>query len=198
MTKLHINRLRKAVKPVLLAASCICYSYAAIAVTQGSLGPDSTGIVGIEVDKPAQARITGLSDMTLASWVIGDGDKTLHTDACIYTTSGAYTVVATGSGASSAFTLTDGVDGTALHTVPYTVKWDDAGAGAIGGGPGTSLTAADAPAPFSNASVVSATCATGSPAGPNARINIGLTEANLVQLASGTFTGTLTLLVAPN
>ena len=160
--------------------------------TDGTLGNDSTGTVDITVVKPAQARITGMTDMSIPSWVIGDGDQALFTNVCIYSTSGDYTVTASGSGTASAFTLTDGLGATALHVVPYSVAWNDAGAGALGTG-GTALTATT-PADFSNASVVSATCATGSPSGPNARINIAMTEANLVQLASGT----LTVLVAPN
>lgn len=164
--------------------------------TDGSLGATSTGTVDIEVVKPAQARITGMTDMAIPSWVIGGGDQALFTNVCIYSTSGDYTVTATGDGASNAFTLTDGLGSGSLHVVPYSVTWNDAGAGAIGTG-GTAL-ATGVSDDFSNASVVSATCATGSPAGPNARINIGLTEANLVQLASGTFAGTLTVVVAPN
>lgn len=170
----------------------------AISASDGSLGTDSTGSVDITVTKPVQAKISGMTDMTIASWVIGDGDKALHTDVCIYTTSGDYTVVATGSGASQAFTLTDGVGSGTLHVTPYTVKWDDAGVGAIGVGAGTSLTAANTPAAFSNASVDSADCTGGVAPGKNARINISLLGADLLKLASGTFTGTLTLLVAPD
>ncbi len=163
----------------------------------GTLGTSSSAYADIQVDKPAQARITGMTDLSLPSWVIGDGDKELFTNVCIYSTSGAYTVVATGSGTANAFTLTDGLGSSTLHVTPYTVQWNDAGVGAIGTG-GTALTAAAAPAAFTHASVDSADCTGGVAPGKNARINVDFLGADLLKLASGTFTGTLTLLVAPN
>jgi hypothetical protein len=188
LTKNSTNRLQVYAAILGIVSCSMLIPAKSFSATDGTLGSDSTGSVDISITKPAQARISSMTDMTLGSWVIGDGDVALNTTACIYSTSPDYTVTATGSGTSNAFTITDGVDGTALHTRPYTVAWNQS----VGAG-GTALTT-NTPANFTGASVTSITCG----GTDNAQINIAFTEANLVQLASGTFTGTLTVLVAPN
>src|SRR5688572_470390 len=111
-------------------ASCFG-SGQAIAASQGTLGATSTGSVVITASVPNRARITGLADVTFANQDPG----TLASDAqdvCVWsnTATKEYTITASGSGAASAFTLTNG-----STTVPYTVEW----ASSIGQTTGTSL-----------------------------------------------------------
>ncbi|MBL0317870.1 MAG: hypothetical protein IPP74_00955 [Alphaproteobacteria bacterium] len=178
----------------LLMTSILCLQAGgAFAATQGTLGATSTGSVDISVTKPSRARISNLNDLTLASWVDGDGNQTLTDDVCIYSTSasGAYTVLATGDGASNAFTLTDG-----SATLPYSVSWNDGGVGSLSN-TGTALTTAVTSGTFNNASGDSSTCAGTSP-GNTARLIVDITEADLDQVYAAVYTGTLTLVVTPD
>ena len=160
----------------------------ALAVTQGTRGATSTGSVNITVAKASQARISGLSDLTLPGYSIGDGNKTLSTTACVYSTGGSYTVKATGSGGSNAFTLASGA-----NTIPYTIVWNSGGVGALGT-TGMGLTTNVTSATLLHAATDSATCAGAAP-GPTAQVNVNISGANLDAAPAGTFTGTLTLLV---
>ncbi len=180
------------VAAAVLSALLASPSYSAV---QGTLGPTSTGSVTISVNKPARARITNLSDLTIASWVSGDGDQMLTDDVCVYSTrpSGGYTIKATGSGASSAFSLSGGVDRPPLN---YQVKWNAGGVGKLTNS-GTALSANVTSGAFLNAATDSSTC-TGATPGDTARLIVEITAANLDAARDGTYTGTLTLLVTPN
>ena len=166
------------------------FNTVAFAATDGSLGATSTGTAVINVTKAAVAKISGMSDMTLASYTVGGGNQALNTTACVYssTAGGGYTVKATGSGASSAFTIATGSD-----LIPYTVVWNSGGAGALGT-TGAALTTNVTSSSLTNAATDSATCAVG---GATAQLNIGLLGTNLDAAPAGTYSGTVTLLVTP-
>lgn len=163
--------------------------------TQGTLGPTSVGSVTIRVTKPARARITNLSDLTIESWVPGDGDQILTDDICVYSTrpAGGYTIKATGSGSNSAFTLSGGAD---LSPLAYQVTWNSGGVGKLTN-TGTALSPNVTSGALFNAATDSSTC-TGTNPGDTARLIVEITSANLDAAKDGTYTGTLTLLVTPN
>ena len=88
------------------------------AVTQGTVGGDSTGNVNVQVVVPSLIRITDLADIDLGSYT-GDGlDMTGASPACVRRNSaGNYGIVATSTNGS--FALSGAVAG----TVPYSVSW---------------------------------------------------------------------------
>ena len=163
--------------------------------TQGTLGPTSVGSVTIRVTKPARARITNLSDLTIESWVPGDGDQILTDDICVYSTrpSGGYTIKATGSGSNSAFTLSGGAE---MSPLEYQVKWNSGGVGKLTN-TGNTLSPNVTSGALFNAATDSSTC-TGTNPGDTARLIVEISSASLDAAKDGTYTGTLTLLVTPN
>lgn len=98
-----------------------------IAASQGTTGNTSTGTANISITKSVQARISDINDMTLSNWTPGDGAVTLHSDVCIYSSTGSYKVTATGSGLLNIFTINSG-----LNLIAYTVAWNGLGAGKWG------------------------------------------------------------------
>lgn len=159
----------------------------ASAATDGTLGATSTGSVAITASVPSRARISGLADVDFTNQdpAIPATDAQ---DVCVWsnTATGAYTITATGSGASSAFTLSDGTT-----TVPYSVEW----AASAGATSGTALTAGAA-----SGTLTSTAANHGCTSGPSATASlvIGVTSADLSSMSAGaSYTGTLTLLVTP-
>lgn len=186
------NKFNSAIAIAAIATSTIFSGGAVFAATDGTLGTTSTGTVDISVTKTKLAQISAMTDMTLASYTLGAGDQALFSTACVYSSSagGAYYVTATGSGASNAFTLADG-----SNTIAYTVVWNSGGVGALGT-TGATLTTAVQTAALSNAATDSATCAGTSP-GPTAQVNVNIAGTVLDAAPAGTYTGTLTIVVAP-
>lgn len=159
----------------------------AMAASQGSLGATSTGSVGITASVPNRARITGLGDVAFTNQDPAVAASNAQ-NVCVWsnTATKAYTITATGSGASSAFTLSNGTT-----TVPYSVEW----ASSSGQTSGTALATGTASASLTSAAT-SQTCASGPTA--SASLIVGITTANLGTMSSGSsYTGTLTLLVTP-
>ena len=189
------TRIRQALKFAIYAqaVNIMLITTANADPVQGSLGSTSQGSLDIRVSKPARARISDLNDLTLASWVTGDGDVKLKDDVCVYSSKvqGGYTIKASGSGANSAFTLANGTE-----TLPYTVAWNSGGVGNLGD-TGTSLTANVTSARLTGASRDSSSCSGKNP-GPTARIIVGMLATDLDAAIDGTYDGTLTLLVTPN
>lgn len=190
--KHFFKALNATVAATALAASTVLSSGVAIAATQGTLGATSTGSADISVTKATVAQITGLSDMAIASYILGDGNQALFTTACVYTSTvgGSYTVKATGSGAASAFTVANGPT-----TIPYTVVWNSGGVGALGT-TGAALITNVTSATLTNAATDSATCA-GTTPGPTAQLNVNFLGTLLDAAPAGTYTGTVTLLITP-
>jgi hypothetical protein len=178
--------MENSVKRLLLAAALAFNPAFANAATQGTLGATSTGSVGISATVPGRVQISGLSDIAF-----GTVDPTVAAssaqDVCVWSnTSGrAYDLTATGSGASNAFTLSDGT-----NTLAYSVEWSATSGQSSGTAltPGTSLTALTSVA-------TNPTCSSG-PAS-SASLIVKMTAANLQAAVASSYTGTLTLLVAP-
>ena len=188
-----LSNRRKAIIWAAVAVVCGYGMYSVVAATQGSLATSSAGSIVISVIKPARANITGLSDMTITGWVAGDGDQFLSEDVCVYSTrpSGGYTIKAIGSGPGNGFVLSNGIG-----TLPYDVKWNAGGVGALSSS-GSTLTANVSSSGFTNAANDSSTC-NGATAGPTARLMVKVMETSLEAASAGTYMGTLTLMVTPN
>ena len=158
------------------------------ASTQGSLGSTSTGSVTINASVPARVKISNLSDVDLTN-VDPSIDAAVAQDICVWsnTVTRGYQVTASGSGAANAFTLASG----ALPEVPYSVEWANS-SGQTSGTPlatGAALTGQTSTATNNN-------CASGPSSSASLIVKIGSTDLQAMPAAT-TFTGTLTLVVAP-
>jgi hypothetical protein len=173
-------------KGMLVACCSFAIPGAAIAATQGTAGSTSTGTVGITAVVPGRVQISGLTDLDFGT-VDPASAASKTEDLCVWSnTSGrAYQVTATGSGASNAFTLSDGT-----NTLPYSVEWADA-AGQTSGDPLTSGTALTGQA----STATNPTCSAGD--ATTASLIVNMTAANLQAAVASTYNGTLTLVVAP-
>jgi hypothetical protein len=161
---------------------------AAHASTQGSLGATSTGSVSINASVPNRAQITGLSDVSFAN-----ADPTVAASnaqsVCVWsnTSTKGYSITASGSGTSGAFTLASGT----LPAVPYSVQWSQSS----GQTSGTAVT--KSVALTGQVSTATRPACSAAPA-TSASLVIGIAATDLQGMASNTsYTGTLTLVVAP-
>lgn len=163
------------------------YGGTANAATQGTLGATSTGTVVITASVPNRVRITGLADVAFTSQDPNTA-ATNPQNVCVWsnTSTKGYTVTATGSGSANAFTLAN-----AALTVPYSVQW----AASSGQTTGTALTAGTASVNLVSAATEQ-TCASGATSSASLITNISTTALGTMQ-AQTTYTGTLTLVVAP-
>ncbi len=173
-----------------LSAACLMSLLAqgpALAATQGTLGSTSTGSISIGASVPNRVQISGLTDVAFTNQDPSVAASNAQ-NVCLYsnTSTKGYNVTATGSGASSAFTLSNGA-----ATVPYSVEW----AGSSGQSSGTALTTSAALTGLTS-TATNPTCS----AGPSstASLVVKITAANLQGMQAATsYTGTLTLVVAP-
>jgi hypothetical protein len=174
----------------LLIAASACgalFSVPVDAATQGTLGVTSTGSISITASVANRAQITGLSDVTFAAVDPGTAASNAQSD-CVWsnTATKGYSITATGSGTSGAFTLANG-----SLSVPYTVQW----AASASQTTGSTLTAGTALGGMTS-TAVNPTCST-SPTTTSSLI-VGISAANLQSMTAATnYTGTLTLLVTP-
>ena len=160
---------------------------AAQAATQGSLGTTSTGSVSIGASVPSRVQLSGLSDISFANQDPATNASSAQ-NVCVWSNTGTkgYNVTASGSGASNAFTLSGGA-----QTVAYTVEW----AGSSGQSSGTALASGSALTGLTSAAT-NATCASG--ATSSASLIVKIPSSNLQGMQAATnYTGTLTLVVAP-
>ena len=135
----------------------------------------------VRVQISDQVRISDLDPIDLGSF---DGSSDLSGDdgLCVYRNSGgsAYTIQADGDGAGGAFTLTNGI-----ATLPYLVDYDDGG--------GYAGLAAGVAAAMTGANSSAADCG----GATNARVRVTVSAVDMSTAAPGAYSGTLTLLVAP-
>ncbi len=165
---------------VLAVVALTGMNLSAYAAGDGTLGSTSTGTTDITLIIPNLIQVSDLNDMDLGTWdgssVAGDSDT-----VCVYSnTGGNYTATFSGSGAGAAFTINNG-----LATILYAVTYDD-GAGADPITSGTGLTCA-------NANQASYTCGGTN----NGTIAVSILATNMALMAANTYSGTLTMLVAP-
>jgi hypothetical protein len=183
MTIRNFRRVGAAGAATLLA----CLSFAAQAASNGTLGATSQGTVAISASVPSRVQISGLSDVAFTNQDPGTAASNAQS-VCLFsnTATKGYNVKATGSGASSAFTLANGA-----LTVPYTVEWAQTTAQTSG----TALT--------TNVALTGQTSLATTPgcsSGPatSASLVVKMSTTALQSMQSSTsYTGTLTLLVGP-
>lgn len=168
--------------PFGLAASLTLAAGVALAAQNGDIGGSSTGSVSISATIPDLVRISGLTDISLGSFT-GSGGLDGSDDVCVFTNTGGYLLTAAGSGTGNAFTLTDGE-----ASVAYTVEWGTTATATSG----TALTSGTA-ATISSGSFTNPTCG----GSTNAIVLIDISEEALSAAPAGTYTGTLTLTLAP-
>jgi hypothetical protein len=160
----------------------------ALAATQGTIGATSTGTVVITASLGAHVSISGLSDITFSDTdLTGLGAASKHEDVCAWSNNAdrSYFVTASGSGAGGEFLLTDTVD----PDIPYDVRWNEL----VGQTTGTTLTAGTKSPRFTSAATVP-DCGGGSSASLIVRIRA---QDAATMVATGVYTGTLTLLLTP-
>lgn len=159
----------------------------ALAATQGMVGATSTGSVTITASVPARARISNLNDVSFVNQDPASAASSAQ-NVCVWsnTATKAYTITASGSGSGNAFTLTNGT-----ATVPYGVEW----AASTGQTSGTVLNTGTVSGSITS-TATHQTCASGPSA--SASLIVKMTAADLGSMAAGSnYTGTLTLLIAP-
>jgi hypothetical protein len=130
-----------------------------------------------------KARIQDLSDVDFGTLTALTSDASRNQDLCLFSQTNGYNIRAFGSGAGGAFTLSSG-----SSTLPYEVQWS-ASAGQTAG---TMLTANN-----TLSGLISNAQQQGCNGGPSASIIVLLRSASLSSATAGSYTGTLTLVVAP-
>jgi len=182
MTNIFLRGAAMAAALLTLAAGS-----AANAATQGSLGTTSTGTVGVSVSVPNRVQISGLTDVAFTNQDPSVAASNAQ-NVCVWsnTSTRGYNVTASGSGTAGAFTLAN-----ASLTVPYSVEW----AGSSGASSGTALASGTALTGLTS-TATNATCSAG--AASTASLIVKIASSNLQSMqASTSYTGTLTLVVAP-
>lgn len=171
---------------LLLGCSGLMVPGAAQAATQGTAGATSTGSVTVSATVPGRVQISGLTDVAFGT-VDPTSPASSAENVCVWSnTSGkGYSVTASGNGTGNAFTLSDGT-----NSLPYSVEW----AGSSGQTSGTALTSGSALAGLSS-TATNPTCSAGPAA--TASLIVKMTAANLQAAVASAYTGTLTLVVAP-
>jgi hypothetical protein len=158
----------------------------AFAATQGNIsGTASTGTVTVTARIPKLVRISNLTDMSLPDWD-GTSNPSAFIDFCVWSTSRAYKVTASGSGAGGVFSLAGQT--TSANTVAYTVAWRDQASTTTALTAGTQLSG-------QSATVTSPTCNSG--AANNTRVTVTIAASVLEAVPNDTYVGVLTLTVAP-
>lgn len=159
----------------------------ASAATQGALGTNSTGSLSIGASVPNRVQLTGLKDVAFTNQDPSVAALNAQ-NVCVWsnTSTKGYNVTASGSGSGNAFTLAN-----AALTVPYSVEWT----GSSGQSSGTALTPGSALTGLTS-TATNATCASG--ASSSASLIVKISSASLQGMEAATnYTGTLTLVVAP-
>jgi hypothetical protein len=176
-----VRRLSSALVMGLLAQG------SASAATQGTLGSTSTGSVTINASVPNRIELTGLTDVSFLNQDPSVAASNAQ-NVCVWsnTSTKGYNVTASGSGTASAFTLSSG-----SLTVPYSVEWSQTSGQSAGTAlaTGTALTGLKSTA-------TNATCSSGAISSASLIVKMSTSNLQTMQAAT-TYTGTLTLVVAP-
>ena len=173
-------KIMKSVKIGLASLALGLLANTANSATDGALDPiNSTGDFLITAVLGDLIRISSMDDMTLPAFT-GVGNISNTEAFCVYRNgTGLYQATLTGSGAGNAFTITDGT-----NTMAYTVTYNATPVAAGGTvGPETGNTAL--------------TDCGGVNVANNATVGVTIAEAVLLASPAGTYTGTLTIVVAP-
>jgi hypothetical protein len=165
-------------------------SFQAKSATQGVAGTSSTGTIDINISLSDVVQISALNDINFPSWSNGDGAVEAFDDLCVYsnTSGGGYNVTAQGQGAGFAFEVDDG----GVNIMPYDVFWNDVSGTEVGR---VSLSANGVLTSQTGASTNQLVCDGGSSL--TSRVTIGFSNSSLNSAQVAVYSGTLTLIVAP-
>lgn len=142
-----------------------------------------TATVTLSIVIPATIRISNVSDFTLGLFD-GVNDLVGADTMCVYKNAGnLFGITASGSGGGGAFLLSSGA-----QALPYSVTWQDTLGTAT-------LTAGTQLSGRGNAFTANATCNGG--ASNNVTVTVRVLASNLSLALPGTYSGVLTLMVAP-
>jgi hypothetical protein len=151
------------------------------------------GLVALAAGLPSaalaqQVQISRLADRAFGTITALETDQRLSRNVCVYSSAagGRYSITARGDGTGSAFTIASGI-----RTIPYQVEW----AQISGQTTGTALTTGVALTGQTTAAVNS-----GCTVAPTrtATLIVILRGTSLASATAGTYSGVLTLVVAPN
>lgn len=134
-----------------------------------------------------KVRITQLSDVAFG-FVAGPADQQISQNLCIFanTSNDTYSVVATGSGASSAFELVSASD-----RLPFDVQWSE-----TSGQPGGTTLDAGVASPAFTSNATQQSCNSGP--STSATLTLVLRAAQVDQVTAGSYTGSLQIMIVPN
>jgi len=153
-----------------------------MAANNGSLGATSTGDLTITLDIASLVRVSNLNDINLGTFAGGAGNLAGSDTFCVYRNgTGNYNINMIGDGAASAFTLANGAD-----TVAYSVDF-------VNGATTTPMATGTALAGQTGANTTSDTCG----GVDNVSVNVAVSNAALASAPAGTYSGVLTMVVAP-
>lgn len=176
-------------RSVLLLVLCVWPGLATALNNPVGTSDPSSADLDISFTIPTMFRIGGITDLTFGSYS-GSGGLALDDDVCVWTnaTGGSYRITAKGSGASFAFLVAK--VGDTSKTIAYAVNWNNT-SGTSGNQP---LTANTTSSNISGANTVSTDCSSG----PSSTANFQVTfsAGNLLAASSGTYTGTLSLVIS--
>jgi hypothetical protein len=132
-------------------------------------------------------RVSGLSDVNLGLIANLEADSRQSEDICVFSegTGGAYAVAVAGSGTGSAFALSS-----ATGTLPFEVEWSSVPGQSVGTPLSPGVPLIGLPSTAENES-----CNAGPPA--SASLTIVFRATDLLQARAGDYSGSLTLLIAP-
>ncbi|MGI9328635.1 MAG: hypothetical protein ACR2PZ_25695 [Pseudomonadales bacterium] len=148
--------------------------------TNGEMGPTSTGSLQITLRVEPSVRISALQDMAIST----AADQRGESPACIHASpGGSYQLSFSGSGQDQNFDLHSSEE-----RVRYQVHYDD-GHRTLAASPGMPLLG------LQGADPVSPNCDT---TGHNGRVIVEMAEPGQRDTPAGLYTGTLTLLIAPD
>lgn len=178
-------QLGKTLKNIAIGGVLAASATAVYAANDGVAGPNSQGDLLITLNIADTVKISNLSDIILPAF--SGTDLQGASAACVYRNTGAdYSLIASGGiGGGGPFQLDDG-GGT---TIDYTVEWDDGSGGGFAG------VATGVPGNFTNAAPADDDCGGGASNNGNVRVTVAAADA--VAAGAATYSGTLTLLVAP-
>jgi hypothetical protein len=157
----------------------------AMAADQGAIDATSEGNLEVTLELPELVRISDLQDIDLGTF---DGAALDGTDdVCVWSTTRGYSITATGDGGGGAFTLTAN---TSDDFLDYAVEWAES-AGQTSGTPLTSGTS------LGNLTTTATSTDCNGGNDTNATVIVAVAEDDLAAVTADSYSGTLTLLVAP-
>jgi len=173
-----------------LAASLALVASPSFAASDGTLGSTSTGTTDITLTKGDGVQISGVTDVAFGATTVAPGPQNM--DACIFSTTGGYSVeVQSLNTDGTELRMTDGA-GTPSF-INYDVEWDDTAAAATG----VALTESVAVTGFTNAFTADPTCG----GGVSGRLIVSVQgggAGGFNAAPGGAYTDTLTMIIAPN